>query len=85
MTDVAHAINEYKRRKDLGKASLIPNEYSVFKVKAPLRARLHQVLASTLRQLCDDAPDWGYNPFSSISIDFNENRIASIIAELPQC
>ena len=23
----------------------------------------------------------GYNPFSSVSIDFNENRIASVIAE----
>ena len=33
MTDVAHAINEYKRRKDLGKAQLTPSEYSVFKVK----------------------------------------------------
>ena len=45
------------------------------------------------RQRCDDAcdsvliennsvaPEWVCNPFSSISIDFNENRIASVIAE----
>ena len=32
-----------------------------------------------LQQLCDNAPEWVYSPFSSISIDLNENRIASII------
>ena len=31
------------------------------------------------------APDWGYNPFLSNSIVFNEDGIASIIAELSQC
>ena len=46
-----------------------------------LRARLQQASASTLWQLCDDAPEWICNPFSSISIDFNESRIASVIAE----
>ena len=46
------------------------------------------------RQLCDDtsdsvlieisgiAPEWGCNFFSSNSTDFNEDRIASVIAEL---
>ena len=46
--------------------------------------------------LCDDAgdtvlnenngiaPEWYCNPFSSDPIDFNENRIASVIAELSQ-
>ena len=50
----------------------------------------------TLRQLCDDAsdtilieniggaPEWSCNPFSSDSIVFNENSIASVIAELLQ-
>ena len=49
-----------------------------------------------LRQLYNDAsdtvliennevaPDWGCNPFSSDSIIFNENSIASVIAELLQ-
>ena len=36
----------------------------------------------TKHQLYDNAPEWGCNPFSSVSIDFNENRIASIITEL---
>ena len=61
-----------------------------------IRARLHQTSASTLRQLCDDAndsvlienngvtPEWGYKLFSRDSTDFNENRIASVIAELSQ-
>ena len=59
-------------------------------------ARLHQVSASTLQQFCDDAsatvliennggtPEWGCNPFSnhiSNQIVFNENSIASVIAE----
>ena len=35
-----------------------------------LRARLHQASASTLRTHWDDTPEWGCNPFSSISIDF---------------
>ena len=30
------------------------------------------------------APEWGCNPFSSDSTVFNENRIASVIAELSQ-
>ena len=50
-------------------------------IACTVRGRLYQALASTLRQLCDDAPEWVCNPFSSISIDFNENRIASVIAE----
>ena len=62
-----------------------------------LRARLHQASASMLRQLSDDAcdsvvienngvtPEWGCNLFSSDSADFNETRIASVIAELSQC
>ena len=61
-----------------------------------LRARLHQASASTLRQRCDDACDsvlieingvtwkWVANPIWSNSVDFNENRIASIIAALSQ-
>ena len=60
-----------------------------------LKTRLHQTSASILRQLCDDASDsvlikngaaveWGFNPFSSGSIVFNEDRIASVIAELSQ-
>ena len=48
------------------------------------KACLHQASASMLRQLCDDAPEWVCNPFPSVSIDFNKNRIASVIAELPQ-
>ena len=48
-------------------------------------------------KLCDDAchsvlienngatSEWNCNPFSSHTIDFNENRIASIIVELWQC
>ena len=59
-------------------------------------ACLHRASASTLPQLCDDAcysvlienngvaPDLGCNPFSSDSIIFNENSIASVIAELLQ-
>ena len=47
-----------------------------------------------LRQFCNDtsdsvliknngvAPDWGCNPFSSDSIVFNENSIASVIANV---
>ena len=63
-----------------------------------LRVCLHQAsaLASTLQQLCNDAcdsvlienngvaPEWGCNLFSSDSTNFNENRIASVIAELSQ-
>ena len=61
------------------------------------RARLHQELASTLQQLCDDtndsilnenngvAPEWGCNPFSSDFIVFNENCFAGVIAEFSQC
>ena len=61
-----------------------------------LRPRLYQASASTLQKPCDDAsdtvfienngvtPEWGYNPFSSDSIVFNENIIASVIAELSQ-
>ena len=29
-------------------------------------------------------PEWGCNPFSSNSIVFNENSIASVIAEMSQ-
>ena len=58
-----------------------------------VKARLHQVSASMLWQLCDDAnnpfliekngvtPEWGCNPFSSDSIVLNKNRIGSVIAE----
>ena len=61
-----------------------------------LRARLHQASKSMLWKLCDDtgdtalienngvASEWGCNPFSSDSIVFNENSIASVIAELLQ-
>ena len=57
-------------------------------------AGLHQASESTLPQHWDDAsdsvliasngvtPEWGCNPFSSDSIVFNENRIASIITKL---
>ena len=59
-----------------------------------LRARLYQVSASTLQQLCNDASDsvlidnngdtqdWSSNIFSSDTVVFNENRVASVIAEL---
>ena len=68
-------------------------DYSLF---AGHRACLHQASASTLPQLSDDAsntvliesngvpPEWSYNQFSSNSIVFNENIIASMIAELSQ-
>ena len=70
--------------------------YDVFKCRCAtfLRAHLHQ--ASALRQLCDEAcdsvlienngvtPEWVCNLFSSDSTDFNENRVASVIAELSQ-
>ena len=61
-----------------------------------VRARLHQASASMRPQLYDDAcnsviienngvaPEWDSSPFSSDSIVFNENRIASIIPELSQ-
>ena len=59
-----------------------------------VRVRLHRASASTLLQLCDDASntvlianngvaaEWGCNPFSSNSIVFNENSIASVITEM---
>ena len=47
-----------------------------------IRTRLHQASASTLRQLYNDALELSCNPFLSDSIDFNENRITSIIAKL---
>ena len=68
----------------------------ILNANADVRAHLHQASASTLWQLCDDAydpvlienirvtPEWSCNPFSSVSIVFNENRIVSIIAELWQ-
>ena len=49
-----------------------------------LKGNTSALFSYTKCQLCDDAPEWGCNPFSSVSIDFNENRIASIIAELLQ-
>ena len=61
-----------------------------------VRARLHQASESMLQQLCDDASNtvltenngvawrWVATPFWSDSIVFNENSIASIIAELSQ-
>ena len=61
-----------------------------------LRACLHQASASMLRQLCDNASDtiliesnrvawkWVATSFQSGSIVFNENSMASIIAELSQ-
>ena len=57
---------------------------------------LGPIYTKSQRQGCDDvcnsiliknsgvAPEWGCNLFSSDSIDFNENRIASIIIELSQ-
>ena len=62
-----------------------------------LGARLHQASVLILRQLCNDTSDsvlieingltqiWVATPFWSNSIDFNENSIPSIIAELSQC
>ena len=59
-----------------------------------LRAHIHQVSASMLQQLCDDATDtvlienngvaqkWVATPIWSDSIVFYENIIASVIAEL---
>ena len=59
-----------------------------------IRARLHLASESTLQQLCDDTsntvlienngvtPEWGCNPFSSDSIVFNENSMASVITVL---
>ena len=59
--------------------------------------RLHQAKASMLRQLCDDTSDsvlikisgltqkWVATQFWSNSIDFNENRVTNIIAELSRC
>ena len=61
-----------------------------------VRAHLHQVSASRLWQLYDDAcnsilienngvaPEWGCNWFSSESTDSYENKIASLIAEMSQ-
>ena len=61
-----------------------------------IRAHSHQASASKLRQFCNDTsntvliennrvtPEWGYNRFSSDSIVFNENNIASITAEFSQ-
>ena len=61
-----------------------------------VKDHLHQALALTLRQVCNDMSnsvlianngvtlEWGCIPFSSDSFVFNENRMASIIAELPQ-
>ena len=58
-----------------------------------LRPVLHQVSASMLWQLFDDAnnpflienngvtPEWGCNRFPSDSIILNKNRIGSVIAE----
>ena len=43
-----------------------------------------QIKCSVVVQLCNDVPEWVCNPFSSISIDFDESGIASIIAELSQ-
>ena len=55
---------------------------------------LGPVYTKRQRQRCDDTcdsvlienngvtPDWGYNPFSSDSTVFNENRIVSVIAAL---
>ena len=62
--------------------------------KGPFTPSVSVNSATTLRQRCDDAcdsvlienngiaPDWVCNPFSSDSIVFNENRIASVIVEL---
>ena len=59
--------------------------------------RLRPVYTKRQHQHCDDtndivlienngvAPEWGWDQFLSNSIDFNENSIASIIAELSQC
>ena len=59
-----------------------------------IRARLHLASESKLQQLCDNTSnialiennrvvsDWVCNPFSSDSIVFNENSIASVITVL---
>ena len=49
-----------------------------------IKCNISALFSYTKRQLCDDTPEWGCNPFLSISIDFNENRITSVIAELMQ-
>ena len=43
-----------------------------------------QIKCNAVVQLCNDAPGWVCNPFSSVSIDFNESRISNVIAELSQ-
>ena len=80
-----------------GMTSYFVRMYDVFKCRCAtfLRAHLHQASASALRQLCEACdsvlienngvtPEWVCNLFSSDSTDFNENRIASVIAELSQ-
>ena len=58
-----------------------------------LKDCFHQASESMLRELCDNAsdpvliennvvvPEWDCNSFSSDSIVFNENSIASVITE----
>ena len=78
-----------------GVFTLIENECESDVTFSCVRTRIHQVSASTLRQLCGEtsdivivnnevAPEWGWNTFLSHSIVLNENKIASIIAELSQ-
>ena len=49
-----------------------------------IKCTIFILFSYTKRQLFDDAPEWGCNPFSNVSIVFNENRISSVITELPQ-
>ena len=41
--------------------------------------------ARSLIENSEVSPEWGGNPFSSDSIVFNENVIANVIIDLPQC
>ena len=77
---------------------MIASHIQKYGIVSKVRAHLPQASASTstLRQLCSDTSDsvlianngvtreWFCNPFSSDLFVFNENRIASVTAELSQ-
>ena len=46
-----------------------------------IKCNTSALFSYTKLQFCDDTPEWGCNSFSSVSIDFNENRIANVITE----
>ena len=58
-------------------SAIVTSDIAQNKMQYSCLVQLHQ------GQLCDEAPEWVCNPFSSIYIDFNENRIISVITELP--